>query len=113
MRRSRGSWLPIVIEMQPGRANLPLGVLPLVRYDQAEVRLRSGDRFFLYTHGLSEATGPNSDEEFGERELPALLEANADLELAGIRDTLIEGIATFSGGSLVSEDRTLMVAEVR
>jgi len=45
-----------------------------------------------------EAMSPESDEEFGEKELPALLEAKADGELASLRDALVEGATAFSGG---------------
>ena len=76
------SWLPLALETQSDKSNLPLGVLPSVHYDQSEIRLQAGDRFFLYTDGLSEAADAKSDEEFGEREMPALLEAQADPELA-------------------------------
>jgi serine phosphatase RsbU (regulator of sigma subunit) len=55
---------------------------------------------------------PESDEEFGEKELLAMLEAHADSELASLRDALIEGVTAFSGGPLL-DDCTLMVAEVR
>jgi len=112
-RRSGGRWLPLVLGRQSGQANLPLGVLPSVQYDQAEAPVQSGDRFLLYTDGLSEATDLKSGEEFGERELPALLEAQADAELATVRDVLVERATAFSGGPLLIDDCTLMVVEVR
>jgi serine phosphatase RsbU (regulator of sigma subunit) len=105
-------WLPLVLNTQSGQANLPLGVLHSVRYDQGEARVEAGDRFLLYTDGLSEAMNPESDEEFGEKELLAMLEAHEDSELACLRDALIEGVTAFSGGPLL-DDCTLMVAEVR
>lgn len=77
-------WLPLVLEARFGRANLPLGVLRSVQYDQGEVRVEAGDRLLLYTDGLSEAMSPESDEEFGEKRLPALLEAQGDGELASL-----------------------------
>jgi serine phosphatase RsbU (regulator of sigma subunit) len=112
-RRSGGRWLPLVLEAQAGQANLPLGVLPSVQYDQAELRVQTGDRFLLYTDGRSEATDLKSDEEFGEKELPALLDARADQELASLRDALIERATGFSGGPLLIDDCTLMVVGVR
>ena len=66
----------------------------------------------LYTDGLSEAADPKSDEEFGEKEMPALLEARADSELASVRDALIERAMRFSGGPLLTDDCTLVVGEV-
>jgi sigma-B regulation protein RsbU (phosphoserine phosphatase) len=109
--------LPLVLETPTGQPNLPLGVLGSVRYDEGKARVQSGDRVLLYTDGLSgamspEAMSPESDEEFGEKELPALLEAKADGELASLRDALVEGATAFSGGPL-SDDCTLMVVEVR
>ena len=112
-RRSGGRWLPLVLGTQSGKANLPLGVLSSVQYDQATARVQAGDRFLLYTDGLSEATDLKSDEEFGEKDLPALLDAQPDLELASLRDNLIERATVFSGGPLLIDDCTLMVVEVR
>jgi phosphoserine phosphatase RsbU/P len=112
-RRSRGRWLPLVLEKQSGQANLPLGVLRSVQYDQGEARVQAGDRVLLYSDGLSEAMGPESDEEFGEKELLCLLEARADGELASVRDALVESVTTFSGGPLLNDDCTFMVVEVR
>ena len=105
--------MPLVLDTQSGKANMPLGVLPSVQYDQAAVRVQAADRFLLYTDGLSEATDLKSDEEFGEKDLPALLDAQPDLELASLRDVLIERASAFSGGPLLTDDCTLMVVEVR
>jgi phosphoserine phosphatase RsbU/P len=78
--------------------------------------VQAGDRILLYTDGLSEATSPESDEEFGENELQTLLKTlsktQGDCELANLRDALIEGAVAFSGGPLL-DDCTLMVGEVR
>ena len=111
-RRSGGRWLPLVLDTPTGQANLPLGVLGSVRYDEGKARVQSGDRVLIYTDGLSEAMSPESDEEFGEKELLALLETKGVGELASIRDALVEGATVFSGG-LLSDDCTLMVVEVR
>jgi sigma-B regulation protein RsbU (phosphoserine phosphatase) len=111
-RRSGGRWLPLVLGTQSGRANLPLGVLHSVRYDQGEARVEAGDRFLLYTDGLSEAMSAESDEEFGETELLALLEAQGSGDLETLKDALVERVTAFSGGSLL-DDCTLMVVEVR
>ena len=104
--------MPLVLAAQLGQANLPLGVFRSVRYDQGEVRVQAGDRLLLYTDGLSEPMSPESDEEFGEKVLPALLEAKGDGELASLRDALVTGATAFSGGPLV-DDCTFMVVEIR
>jgi hypothetical protein len=56
---------------------------------------------------------PESDEEFGETELTPLLEAQGNDDLAGVRDAMVAGATAFSGGSLLKDDCTLMVVEVR
>jgi sigma-B regulation protein RsbU (phosphoserine phosphatase) len=112
-RISAGRWSKLCLEIQPGHANLPLGAFGSVRYDQGEVQVQSGDRLLLYTDGLSEATNPETDEEFGDKDLPAILEAQGDCELATLRDALVEGATEFSGGPLLNDDCTPMVVEVR
>jgi phosphoserine phosphatase RsbU/P len=111
-RESGRQWLPLVLEARPGQANLPLGMFRSVRYDQGEVRVQAGDRLLLYTDGLSEAMSPESDEEFGEKDMPALLEAQGDRELTSLRDALVKGATAFSGGPLL-DDCTFMVVEIR
>jgi len=112
-RRSRGPWLPLVLNTPAGPANLPLGVFRSARYDQGEERVQAGDRILLYTDGLSEAMSPESGEEFGEKEFLALLETRADVELTTVRDSLVEAVTVFSGGPILTDDCTLMVVEVR
>lgn len=112
-RRSGRRWLPLTLEAQPGKANLPLGVLCNVPYDQGEARVQTGDLFLLYTDGLSEAMNPASGEEFGETRLPSLLEAQVDGDVERVRDALVDGAIAFSGGPLLQDDCTLMVVEVR
>jgi sigma-B regulation protein RsbU (phosphoserine phosphatase) len=112
-RLSAGSWSKLCLKVQPGHANLPLGAFRSVRYDEGEVPVQSGDRFLLYTDGLSEAMNPETDELFGDRDLPAILEAQGGRELANLRDALVKGATEFSGGPLLTDDCTLMVVEVR
>jgi phosphoserine phosphatase RsbU/P len=111
-RESGRQWLPLVLETKPGQANLPLGAFRSVRYDQGEIGVHAGERLLLYTDGLSEAMGPQSEEEFGEKELPALLETQGDRELTSLRDALVKGATAFSGGPL-SDDCTFMIVEIR
>jgi len=60
-RRSGGRWLPLILET-PGQANLPLGVLGSVRYDEGQALVQSGNRFLLY---ISNSFSPNSSSDFG------------------------------------------------
>jgi len=112
-RQSRRKWMPLLLENQSAQSDLPLGVLRSVPYSQGEVHVRAGDRLLLYTDGLSEAMNPTTEEEFGERELDAFLETLPDGDLARARDALIERAMTFTGGPLLTDDCTLILAEVR
>jgi serine phosphatase RsbU (regulator of sigma subunit) len=106
-------WLPLALDAESAKGNLPLGILPAVHYDQSEVQLRPGDRFFLYTDGLSEATGAQSGEQFGDREMPASLDAAQNMDLAIVRRAVMERATAFAGGPILDDDCTLLVVEVR
>ena len=112
-KRCGPTWTPLLLGAQSTQSDLPLGVLSSVPYNQGSVSVQAGDRVLLYTDGLSEATNPESDEEFGERALIASLEKLADRDLASARDALIECAIAFSGGPLLSDDCTLVLAEIR
>lgn len=56
--------------------------------------------------------GPESDEEFGEKDMNALLEAQGDRELTSLRDALANGARAFSRGPLL-DDCTFMIVEIR
>jgi serine phosphatase RsbU (regulator of sigma subunit) len=116
-RKTGGHWqaleMPLELLLWRGRANLPLGVLPVVRYDQTSIRMRPGDRFLLYTDGLTEASPSADGEQFGDVELPALLEGMADSSLTAVRDAVIQHASAFAGGLIVKDDCTFLMAEVR
>lgn len=111
-RRSGEKWLPLDLQTQSAMANMPLGVLPAAHYDQSEVRLRRGDRFFLYTDGLSEAWDSQFSEQFGDRELADTLNNAEGMDLASIRKTVIDRATAFAGGPILNDDCTLLVVEV-
>ena len=112
-RRSRGHWLPLPVDAPPtGRANLPLGILPRVHYDQCQVELRSGDRVFLYTDGLPESPGTDPDDLFGDLRLLRALEETRDAGPMLVKKSMIDEITAFAGGALLHDDCTLMAFEV-
>ena len=54
------------------QANLPLGVLGAMVYDEGVIHLRRGDRLVFYTDGVTECPSPQ-EEEFGEERLREVL----------------------------------------
>lgn len=106
-------WQPV--ELDPETAtnpNAPLGALAGAEYDQARIRLEQGDRLFLYTDGLLDGRN-RSGERFGEERLLAILEEGAHAPLHDLKQAVIEGARTHSGGSLGHDDVTLVAIEVR
>ncbi len=62
------TWEPLSLVSATARANLPLGVLEAMFYDEAVIHLRRGDRFVFYADGVTECVSPQ-EEEFGEERL--------------------------------------------
>ena len=111
LRAEAKRWEPAEIEGEDG-ANLPLGVLGDVRYDQDAFVGQAGDRLFLYTDGLVEA--PNgAGERFGEERLRGLLDAHADASLIQLKQAVLDAALDFSGGSLAHDDTTVIALSIR
>jgi phosphoserine phosphatase RsbU/P len=111
LRQSETGWKALPIADTKAPANLPLGVLSNVHFDQQHVALKPGDRFFLYTDGVLECPD-KSGQFFGEERLASALERHAGRELAGLRQALAEELRTWGGDSLAHDDCTFMVVEV-
>jgi len=79
-------------------------------YIEQEIAIQDGDRFVLFTDGVSEASGGDG-EMFGEPRLEKLVAAHRHHGAHELQQT-IAGIATaFSGGEL-DDDLTLVVVAV-
>lgn len=83
-----------------------LGIFDDGWYEDREIRLLSGDRLFLFTDGLSEAT-PDDEEQFGSR-LPDLLRAGSSLSNEEFLDYLTAGLTAYLGAEQRADDCTLL-----
>lgn len=111
-RGGEAHWKPVDLEGEGATWNLPLGVLADTVYTQRDICVRSGDRLFLYTDGLTEA--PRSDgERFGEERLRAVLDSSAAADLRGVKEAVLDTALDFSGGRFVHDDVTLIALEIR
>ncbi len=97
-----------IVRLEEGGALL--GPLPGWTYEQAEVKLGSGDRIMLYTDGVTEAIN-SKDEEFGEDRLISLLLKNRELCASELQDKILTAVADFSDGHF-QDDATLIVISV-
>jgi sigma-B regulation protein RsbU (phosphoserine phosphatase) len=90
---------------------LVLGPLPEVEFEQCAIDLKPGDRFFLFTDGVTEARN-NAGDEFGDDRLIQVAQDSRQLDANQARDAVIDAVAEFSGG-VFSDDVTLVVAAAK
>jgi sigma-B regulation protein RsbU (phosphoserine phosphatase) len=89
----------------------PIGLFPDVDFEQASLELAPGDRFYLYTDGLTDAVN-REDEELGERRLSDTLEACRDRRLADSIGRVLENLEAWQGGEASTDDVSLLAARI-
>jgi len=105
MRRSEGLVTPL---RSMEAAHPPLGLIREVAYDQTAFAFRPADLLLLFTDGVTEAPDPEG-EEFGTDRLRRVLEANMDLDAAGLLDA-IAGALHAHMSTVVSPDDICLVS---
>jgi sigma-B regulation protein RsbU (phosphoserine phosphatase) len=93
-------------------SNLVVGVREGIKYDEHEVKLRSGDAVVFYTDGITEATNAQL-EEFGVERLCEVIRQNHKLSAEAIRNAIYENVLLFAGDTAQADDLTLVVAKVK
>jgi serine phosphatase RsbU (regulator of sigma subunit) len=88
-----------------------LGLFPEWPCHTAELHLRPGDLFAIYTDGITEALNQR-DEEFGEERLLDVMRHARDLSPSQIVTTVFNEVRRFTGGEQ-RDDVTLIVARCR
>ncbi len=92
-----------------------LGQFEDVRYQNIELSFKSGDRFFLYTDGIVEATNAAGDL-FGWSRFKEFITSHAGQSVDNFADGFIQHISNWSGKHLdeaLDDDLTLVVAEFK
>jgi serine phosphatase RsbU (regulator of sigma subunit) len=79
--------------------------------EELTLRIATGDLFFFFTDGVSEAMDADGAC-FGESRLSAFLEAHADLSPEAIRDRLMEDVDTFVEGQPQHDDITMVILKI-
>lgn len=92
-------------------ANLPLGADVEAAYDQDEHVIWPGDRLFLYTDGVLEATDAHG-RQFGLERLLFLLRGLGAASIAEIRTAVLDELRQHTGGMLQHDDVTFMAIEI-
>jgi sigma-B regulation protein RsbU (phosphoserine phosphatase) len=92
-----------------------LGMFPEAGYSSVEMKLQSGDRYVLYTDGLTESKNA-AGEEFGITRCLNVLDSHPRLAAAAVADQLLSEIAGWTAqGSvrLQEDDMTLIVVDCK
>jgi hypothetical protein len=81
--------------------NLPVGLIPDVKYESCKIHLEAGDRWYIFTDGITEAEN-QTGEMFGDDRLKTALAMSEGLEnvLSAVRD--------FAGGTPLADDCTIL-----
>lgn len=111
LRAGRSGWEPLALEDTTTPANLPLGVMRAVQYDQQSIVVQPGDRFVIYTDGVLECANRDGCL-FGDERLNSVLTANVDESVTDLKQAVSSELRAWAGGALSHDDCTLMAVEV-
>jgi len=84
-----------------------LGVFPDWTYEDSTVELRAGDRLFLFTDGITEASNSNG-QEFEDASIAAFAQGNGTLSAKELNNRLLAHVSAFCGAHF-QDDATLLV----
>ncbi|MBR5309650.1 MAG: SpoIIE family protein phosphatase [Oscillospiraceae bacterium] len=107
LKRANGSF-----EYLKTRAGFVLAGMEGVRYRVAELELNPGDRIFLYTDGVTEATNLEN-KLYGEERLLEFMNNNSNLEATEFLPALKENIDEFVGEAPQFDDITMMMFDYK
>ena len=92
--------------------NLVLGAMPNIKYNNFEIQLNKGDKIFIYTDGVPEATNANN-EMFTLSKMLDVLNSNKDASTKGVIDGIEESIDEFVGDAPQFDDVTMLCIELK
>lgn len=89
------------------KANFVIAGMEEIQYEKAEIRLEPGDKIFLYTDGIVEATN-EKNKLYGEDRLKQFLDANRDLDVTNTINSLKRDIDQFAKNVEQFDDITML-----
>jgi len=107
LRRGAGNYE--YLQCRPG---FVLAGMEGITYRQAELDLQPGDRLYLYTDGVTEATS-GTEELFGEARLLETLNGSDGLPLTQVLERVQRDVEAFVGGAPQFDDITMLLLEYR
>ena len=112
MRAEERDWKPLELgETSKGVANVPFGVSDAASFDTGVLPLRNGDRLFVYSDGVTEASG-GDNVLFGEDRLRETLATAATTALPEVATAVGAALARHAGTeAFTHDDVTFLVLE--
>ena len=99
-------------EYLKSRTGFVLAGMEGMRYRANEMILNKGDRIFLYTDGVTEATDEN-EALYGEERLQSYIDKNKDLRAEALLSGLKEDIDLFAGNAPQFDDITMLIFDYK
>ncbi len=94
-----------------GSTGVILGILPNAKFEEKRCHLNPGDAVVMFSDGVTEACGPDSDEQFGEERLARILAETGPEESAqAISEKVQQQLADWMGSAPPADDITLVIA---
>ena len=90
----------------------PIGMMDFSTYEEAAIDLRTRDRLYLYSDGVTEETNPD-DEPFGDERLLHALDESRGLTLEESVQSLVESVLSWHGTTQLSDDLSVLAVEVQ
>jgi len=94
-------------EIVPG---YPIGIVAEPGYQEQRIRLEPGDRLYLYTDGVPDATN-SEGEDFGTDRLVDTIAQFGELPLEGSLDAIMDQIRNWAGEESIHDDATILGVE--
>ena len=99
-------------ELYKTKHGIAIGAIEGARYSEYRMQLQPGDRLFLYTDGLPEATDA-ADEMFGMRRLLDVLNENTQCSVTETLVHMKEAVREFVDGAEQFDDLTMLCLEYK
>jgi sigma-B regulation protein RsbU (phosphoserine phosphatase) len=110
-QRKGGDWSRVELPADSGLTNPSLGVFDDALFEQGTLPLAPGDRFCLYTDGVTDCPDP-ADQPFGERCLRDALARHDQHPLSTAKAGILNELRRHAAGPLTADDTTLLMVEV-
>ena len=91
---------------------IPIGMMDGTTYTDTVIDLQPGDRFYLYSDGVTEETNPD-DLPFGEERLSETLDDARTQALDQSVEQLVGAVLAWRGGERLSDDVTVLAFEIQ